>query len=72
MESNFSLHETLDLHEVAAFKALCMTKSKTMQMLVTDPDLKALMHADVAVSTRQLEELRGLLGQTQDREVLQS
>lgn len=72
MESKFALHETLDLHEVAAFKALCMTKSKTMQMLVTDPDLKALMQADVDVSTRQLTELQSLLGQMQGQEVLQS
>lgn len=72
MESKFALHETLDLHEVAAFKALCMTKSKTMQMLVTDPHLKALMQADVDVSTRQLKELQALLGQKQATEVLPS
>lgn len=62
MERKYALHETLDLHEVATFKALCMTKAKTMQILVTDPELKALMQADVELSTRQLTELQALLG----------
>lgn len=60
-EFNFASHETLDLHEVSAFKALCLTKSKTMQGLVADPELKNLMQADVQLSTRQLQELNGLL-----------
>jgi similar to spore coat protein len=61
MNNNFGVHETLDLHEVTAFKTLCMTKSKTMQALVSDADLKALMRNDVEMSTRQLKELDGLL-----------
>lgn len=61
MNPNFALHETLELHEVSAFKALCMTKSKTMQALVSDPELKSLMQEDVQLSTRQLQELNGLL-----------
>lgn len=61
MPQSFALHETLELHEVSAFKALCLTKSKTMQPLVSDPGLKALMQADVQLTTRQLAELDGLL-----------
>lgn len=57
----FGLHETLELHEIATFKSLCMTKSKTMQILVSDNDLKQILQQDVQLSTRQLQELNGLL-----------
>lgn len=61
MNQNFALHETLELHEVCAFKTVCMTKSKTMQMLVSDSELKDLLQQDAQLSTRQLQELNGLL-----------
>lgn len=61
--NRFGVHETLELHEMAAFKSLCLTKAKTMQMLVSDPELKTLMQQDVQLSTRQLQELNGLLSQ---------
>ncbi|PZE21514.1 hypothetical protein CBW46_007555 [Paenibacillus xerothermodurans] len=54
-------HETMDLHEVTAFKSLCLTKARTMQALVDDPELRRLMEMDAAVTTRQLQELNGLL-----------
>lgn len=57
----YALHEQLELHEIAAFKSVCMTKSKTMQGLVTDETLKQLLAEDVEVSTRQLQELNLLL-----------
>jgi similar to spore coat protein len=57
----FGLHETLELHEIATFKSLCMTKSKTMQILVSDNGLKQILQQDVQLSTRQLQELNGLL-----------
>lgn len=44
MESKkLALHESLDLHEVINFKTLCLAKSKLMQGLVFDQDLKDLM-----------------------------
>lgn len=58
---NYAGHETCELHEVTAFKSLCMTKSKTMAALASDPELQALLQADAEVSTRQLQELTGLL-----------
>lgn len=61
LDSRLMAHETLDLHEVTAFKTLCLTKSKTMQALVADPELQRLMQMDVALTTRQLHELNGLL-----------
>ncbi len=63
MNTSLGAHETLELHEIAAFKTLCLTKSKTMQMLVTDPELKMLMQQDVQLSSRQLQELDGFLAQ---------
>lgn len=36
-------HESMDLHEVLNFKTLCLAKSKLMQGLVFDQELKALM-----------------------------
>lgn len=61
MTNTFGLHETLEVHEIAAFKTVCMTKSKTMQALVSDQDLKQILQQDVQISTRQLQELNGLL-----------
>ncbi|MBP1155605.1 MULTISPECIES: hypothetical protein [unclassified Paenibacillus] len=61
MNRTFGLHETLELHEIAAFKTVCMTKSKTMQALVSDQELLQILQQDVQVSTRQMQELNGLL-----------
>ncbi|MDO3679615.1 hypothetical protein [Paenibacillus ehimensis] len=61
MKKTYGLHETLDLHEIAAFKTICMTKSATMRGLVSDEDLRQLLDQDVELSTRQLQELDALL-----------
>lgn len=61
VNNRYGVHETLELHELTAFKTLCLTKSKTMQALVSDAELKTLMQQDVQMSTRQLQELDGLL-----------
>ncbi|ASJ57253.1 hypothetical protein [Brevibacillus formosus] len=58
---SYGLHEQLELHEIASFKTICMTKSKTMQGLVSDETLRQLLADDVVVSTRQLQELSSLL-----------
>ncbi|GIP03124.1 hypothetical protein J28TS4_15310 [Paenibacillus lautus] len=46
---------------MAAFKTVCMTKSKTMQALVTDPELMQILQQDVQLSQQQLQELGGVL-----------
>jgi similar to spore coat protein len=61
MNSNYALHEMLEVHEMAAFKTVCMTKSKTMKILVTDPELMQILHQDVQLSQQQLQELGGVL-----------
>jgi similar to spore coat protein len=53
-------HESLDLHEMVNFKTLCVAKSKLMQGLVFDEDLKALMQKDLEQSKQDLAELQAL------------
>jgi similar to spore coat protein len=60
-QQNLALHETLELHEILNFKTVCMTKSQTMQALVSDGELKALMQMDVEQSGRAVGELQNLL-----------
>lgn len=56
-----ALHEVLELQEMAAFKTICLTKSKTMKGLVTDQRLKDIMQLDVDTTTRQLQEYADIL-----------
>ncbi len=56
-----ALHELLEIQEMASFKSLCLTKSKTMKALVSDPQLKEIMQQDVDTSTRQLQEFASIL-----------
>ncbi|WP_025719161.1 hypothetical protein [Paenibacillus polymyxa] len=65
----YGLHETLEVHELSAFKAVCLTKSKTMQALISDLTLKAILQQDVDLSTRQLQELGTLLDRAISQEV---
>ncbi len=53
-------HESLDLHEIINFKTLCVAKSKLMQGLVFDEDLKKLMQKDVEQSIQALTELQAI------------
>lgn len=64
-----ALHETLEVHEIAAFKTISLTKAKTMQALVSDPELKQIMMQDVEISTRQLEELSAILSNASQQEL---
>ncbi|WP_310238888.1 hypothetical protein [Brevibacillus nitrificans] len=68
----YGLHEQLEVHEIAAFKTICMTKSKAMQALVSDDALRQLLAEDVDVSTRQLEELSEILSKASTREGIES
>jgi hypothetical protein len=35
-QQGLATHETLEMHELLAFKNVCLTKSQTMQALVKD------------------------------------
>ncbi|MDK8189812.1 hypothetical protein QP794_06900 [Paenibacillus sp. UMB7766-LJ446] len=69
MNPTYAMHEALEVHEIAAFKTVCMTKSKTMQALVTDPELKLILQQDAAMSSDQLAELSAIM--TKGMETLQ-
>lgn len=51
-------HEAVDLHEIVNFKTLCIAKSKLMQGLVFDQELKDLMQKDVQQSIQDLTKLQ--------------
>jgi len=63
---DYALHEVLEVQELAAFKTLCLTKSKTMKALVSDPELIEIMQKDVDVGTRQLQEFASILSNPKD------
>jgi len=66
---SYALHETLEVHELTALKTVCVTKSKVMQILVTDPELKTIMKEDVAMSARHLQELQEILARVASKQV---
>lgn len=53
-------HELMDIHEIMNFKTACLAKSKMMQGLVFDQDLKALMQKDVNQSIIAIANLQAL------------
>ncbi|MFS0865141.1 spore coat protein [Fredinandcohnia sp. 179-A 10B2 NHS] len=53
-------HETMDTHEMINFKTICLVRSKLMQGICFDNDLKALMEKDVKQSIEDIEELKKL------------
>lgn len=53
-------HESMDLHEVLNFKTLCLAKSKLMQGLVFDQELKDLMQKDVEQSIQAIQNIQEL------------
>ncbi len=58
--SNITLgvHETLELHEIMAFKSLCLTKSSTMSGFVQDNELKNLLTQDVNQTKSHIQTLQ--------------
>ncbi len=56
-QQGMAFHETIDLHEMVNLKTLCVLKSKLMQGVCFDSDLKAMLNKDVELSVRQLNEL---------------
>lgn len=58
--STLAPHESMEIHELLNFKTICLAKSKLMQGLVFDKDLKALMQKDVEQSMRAVADLQSL------------
>lgn len=57
-QQTLAAHESLEVHEAINFKTLCILKSKMMQGLVFDQDLKALMQKDVEQATQAIADLQ--------------
>lgn len=53
-------HESLELHELLNFKTLCLAKSKLIQGLVFDQELKDLMQKDVEHTSQAIAELQAV------------
>ncbi|MGG0719716.1 spore coat protein [Robertmurraya massiliosenegalensis] len=53
-----AFHETMEAHEILNFKTICLVKSKLLQGMCFDNDLKALMQKDVEQSMRAIQELK--------------
>lgn len=60
-----ALHETMETHEMINFKTVCILKSKLMQGVCFDNELKALMEKDVQQSKHALNELLRFYKQSQ-------
>ncbi|RXT13678.1 spore coat protein [Ammoniphilus sp. CFH 90114] len=59
-QPTLSAHESMEIHELLNFKTVCLTRSKLMQGLVFDKDLKALMEKDVRQSVQAIHDLTTL------------
>lgn len=57
-------HETIELHELLAFKTTGCVKASTMKGLVTDPDLKEFLSQELKTGKRHIQELQGILQTT--------
>jgi similar to spore coat protein len=60
---DLALHETMESHELLNFKTVCLLRSKLMQGLCFDNELKALMEKDVQQSIKDVNELLGFYKQ---------
>lgn len=59
-QQTLAAHESLEIHEALNFKTLCLAKSKLMQGLVFDQELKALMQKDVEQSIQAIADLQAV------------
>lgn len=57
-KKSLAYHETMETHEVLNLKTVCLLKSKLMQGLCFDNDLKALMEKNVQQSIAAINELK--------------
>lgn len=59
-KESLAFHETMETHEILNFKTVGLLKSKLMQGICFDNDLKALMEKDVQQSIAAINELKQL------------
>jgi len=64
MQTNqLAAHESFEIHEMLNFKTICLAKSKLMQGLVFDQELKALMEKDAQQSIQAIARLQAVYAQ---------
>lgn len=68
-KENFAYHETLDTHELLNVKTVGLLKSKLMQGVVFDQDLRKLMQKNVEMSIVDIKELQRLYRYAKPEEV---
>ena len=56
-QQKLALHETLETHEIINLKTVCLLRSKLMQGICFNNELKQLMQKDVQQSTEAINEL---------------
>lgn len=59
-QEDFAFHETMDTHELLNVKTVGLLKSKLMQGVVFDQDLRDLMQKNVDMSVVDIRELQRL------------
>nr|WP_309100039.1 spore coat protein [Fredinandcohnia onubensis] len=59
-QNTLGFHETMETHEMINFKTICLVRSKLMQGICFDNDLKSLMEKDVHQTMAAIEELKEL------------
>jgi similar to spore coat protein len=64
-KEGLALHETMETHEILNLKTVCLLRSKLLQGICFDNDLKALMEKDVQQSIKDINELLGYYQQSQ-------
>ncbi|TWE01105.1 hypothetical protein FB550_106160 [Neobacillus bataviensis] len=64
-QEKLALHETLETHEIINFKTVCLLRSKLMQGICFNNELKQLMEKDVKQSIQDINELLPFYNQSQ-------
>lgn len=59
-KEDLAFHETVDTHELVNMKTVALLKSKMMQGIVFDQDLRRLMQKNVDMSIIDLKQLQRL------------
>lgn len=54
-------NETMQLHELLNLKNLCLTKSITMSILISDDELKSILQNDISKSKQHIKDLSELM-----------
>ena len=64
-QRRLGFHETLELHELITFKAVCASKSAAMMNIVSDPELRSLMQQDLEIAQQHIQRMQPYLAGAQ-------